>query len=100
VAWTATSDVRLKKDIADLDLGLPLVEALRPVSFKRIGGDDTEELGFIAQEVEAAIPRPLGMLSVDNLGTYGLRKDDLIAVLVKAVQELSARVTELEDASA
>jgi len=98
VAWTATSDVRLKKDIADLDLGLPLLEALRPVSFKRIGGDDTEELGFIAQEVEAAIPRPLGMLSVDNLGTYGLRKDDLIAVLVKAVQELSARVKELEDA--
>lgn len=96
VAWTATSDARLKKDIVDLDLGLPLVQALRPVSFKRINGDETEELGFIAQEVQAAIPRPLGLLSVDNQGTYGLRKDDLIAVLVKAVQELSARVEELE----
>lgn len=97
VAWTATSDARLKKDITDLDLGLALVKALRPVSFKRINGDDTEELGFIAQEVESALPRPLGLLSVDNLGTYGLRKDDLIAVLVKAVQELSARVEELEN---
>ena len=98
VAWTATSDARLKKDIVDLDLGLPLVKALRPVSFKRINGDETEELGFIAQEVETAIPRPLGLLSVDNQGTYGLRKDDLIAVLVKAVQELSARVEALEAA--
>ena len=97
VAWTVTSDRRLKRDITDLDLGLALVNALRPVSFRRIN-DDTEELGFIAQEVQSALPRPLGMLSVDVDGTYMLRKDDLIAVLVKAVQELTARVKELEDA--
>lgn len=96
VAWTATSDARLKKNIIDLDLGLDLVKALRPVSFKRINGDETEELGFIAQEIEQAIPRPLGLLAVDTDGTYMLRKDDLIAVLVKAVQELSARVDQLE----
>jgi len=98
VAWTATSDRRLKRDIADLDLGLALVNALRPVSFRRKNGNDTEELGFVAQEVQSALPRPLGMLSVDVDGTYMLRKDDLIAVLVKAVQELTARVKELEDA--
>lgn len=96
VAWTVTSDARLKRDIADLDLGLALVNALRPVSYRRTNGDGTEELGFLAQEVQAAIPRPLGLLAVDTDGTYMLRKDDLIAVLVKAVQELSARVSELE----
>ena len=97
VAWTVTSDRRLKRDIADLDLGLALVNALRPVSYRRVN-DDTEELGFIAQEVEAVLPRPLGMLSVDVDDTYMLRKDDLIAVLVKAVQELTIRVKGLESA--
>jgi len=97
VAWTVTSDRRLKRDIADLDLGLALVNALRPVSYRRIN-DDTEELGFIAQEVEAVLPRPLGMLTVDVDDTYMLRKDDLIAVLVKAVQELTIRVKGLESA--
>ena len=98
VAWTVTSDARLKENVSDLDLGLSLVKALRPVSYRRINGDGTEELGFIAQEVQAAIPRPLGLLAVDTDGTYMLRKDDLIAVLVKAVQELSARVDQLEAA--
>ena len=97
VAWTVTSDRRLKRDIADLDLGLALVNALRPVSYRRVN-DDTEELGFIAQEVEAVLPRPLGMLTVDVDDTYMLRKDDLIAVLVKAVQELTIRVKGLESA--
>jgi hypothetical protein len=44
------------------------------------------------------LPRPLGMLSVDVDDTYMLRKDDLIAVLVKAVQELTIRVKGLESA--
>lgn len=96
VAWTATSDVRLKKDIKTLDLGVDFLSALRPVSFKRINGDNTEELGFIAQEVETALPRSLGMLQVDTDGTYMLRKDDLIAVLVKSVQELTEKNSVLE----
>lgn len=96
VAWTVTSDIRLKTDIKDLDLGTDFIKSLRPVSYKRIDSDDSEELGFIAQEVEKVLPRSLGMLSIDKQGTYGLRKDDLIAVLVKTVQELEQRITDLE----
>ena len=97
VAWTVTSDARAKEQVSDLDLGLEFAKALRPVSFKRIGSEQ-EELGFIAQEVEAALPRQLGLVQKDDEGVYGLRQNDLIAVLVKAVQELSARVEALEAA--
>lgn len=97
VAWTVTSDARFKTKVSDLDLGLALVKALRPVTYCRTGSDQ-EELGFIAQEVETALPRSLGLVQKDDAGVYGLRKDDLIAVLVKAVQELSARVETLEAA--
>jgi hypothetical protein len=96
VAWTVTSDQRLKTDIKDLDLGTDFVKKLRPVSYKRVDGDGTEEMGFIAQEVKSVLPRPLSLLSVDNQGTYGLRKDDFIAVLVKTVQELESRIADLE----
>ena len=55
----------------------------------------TEHLGFIAQEVQAVIPEashsprdPSRPLNYDDRG--------LIAVLVKAVQELSAKVEALE----
>jgi len=94
VAWTIVSDRDAKENIKPLDLGLAFICALQPVSYNRIGSDD-EELGLIAQDVEAALPRPLGLVSHDAMG-YGLRKDDLIAVLIKAVQELEARVVALE----
>jgi hypothetical protein len=94
VAWTIVSDRNAKENIKPLDLGLAFICSLQPVAYNRIGSDD-EELGLIAQDVEAALPRPLGLVSHDALG-YGLRKDDLIAVLIKAVQELEARVVALE----
>lgn len=97
VAWTVTSDARAKEQVSDLDLGLEFAKSLRPVSYRRIGSTQ-EELGFIAQEVQSAAPRPLGLVQVDDQGVYGLRQNDLIAVLVKAVQELSARVDQLEAA--
>ena len=97
VAWTITSDARSKHDITDLDLGLTFIKALRPRSYKRNGSDNDEELGFIAQEVQEVLPRPLGLLFHDErMDTFGLRKDDLIAPLVKAVQQLAARVEALE----
>lgn len=97
VGWTVTSDARAKEQVSDLDLGLEFAKSLRPVSYRRIGSTQ-EELGFIAQEVQSAAPRPLGLVQVDDQGVYGLRQNDLIAVLVKAVQELSARVEALEAA--
>ena len=53
-------------------------------------------LGLIAQEVEECLGgRDLAIVTKDENG-YGLRYEELIAPLIKAVQELSAEVAELK----
>jgi hypothetical protein len=57
-AISSISDRRRKKDIRALDagLGLDFIEKLKPVSYRFDNGDDTERYGFIAQDVEQALP--------------------------------------------
>jgi hypothetical protein len=89
-----SSDARLKKNITPVTLGLDFVNALRPVEYDWINPNLTgHHYGFIAQEVE-----PLGWRGVDtsNPDEYAMRYTDLIAPIVRAVQELSARLAALE----
>jgi len=114
-----TSDQRDKTSITDLDLGLDFINDLRPVSFvwnDRGGYTGTREhMGFIAQEVASTlgdqasdravwINSPAESVKMED-GTFedipdrqGIRYEELIAPLVKAVQQLSARVAALEAA--
>ena len=101
---TSLSDQRDKKDIVDLSSVMPFVNALRPRSFvwnMRDGGKiDIPEIGFIAQELQTAqqnaaltVPNLVNAENPDRLEAgYGA----LIPILVKAIQELSARVEALE----
>ena len=101
---TSLSDQRDKKDIVDLSSVMPFVNALRPRSFvwnMRDGGKiDIPEIGFIAQELQTAqqdasltVPNLVNAENPDRLEAgYGA----LIPILVKAIQELSARVAVLE----
>jgi hypothetical protein len=54
--------------------------------------------GFLAQEVKASLPKDMdfGGWVIGEDGKQGLRPDQLIAPLVKAVQELSQRIVQLE----
>ena len=93
VAWTITSDRRWKSGIANSNLGLDFITKLRPVSYTRINDESQKtEYGFIAQEVEETLnnseAEAPGMITIDDKGNYELRYNDLIAPLVKAVQEL------------
>ena len=120
-----TSDARIKNSIEPSALGLNFINALNPVSFKMNQGtvehvvDDKGELiftpvagkrrhyGFIAQEVKETI-ESLGLdPALDFAGwtlddandpdsRQGLVYDYFISPLVKAVQELSAKVDKLE----
>jgi hypothetical protein len=95
-----TSDERLKENIVGIGYGLQQISALRPVSFEWINGDGKTNLGFIAQEVETVIPEAVTTLdesmskSIDNQKM--LDKDTLIPVLVKAIQEQQALITQLQ----
>lgn len=49
--------------------------------------------GLIAQEVEKSLNgKDIGIFTIGEDGQYGLRYEELIAPLIKAVQELSAKV--------
>ncbi len=89
VAWSALSDARAKSEIADLDLGLPFVLALRPVSYRYKSGNGRIDMGFVGQDVEALLGDRYNVLDVggDAERTLSLRYSELIAPLVKAVQE-------------
>jgi hypothetical protein len=101
---TSLSDERDKDNITDLDAGLDFINTLRPVRFDwnmRDGGKVGEnDIGFIAQELQQAqvdngikVPHLVMDENPDKLEAgYGM----LIAPMVKAIKELSAKVDSLE----
>jgi hypothetical protein len=95
VAFGAWSDKRLKENIVDLEPQLNNILSLRPVEFDYIesegGGHQT---GFIAQEMQEVYPDAVGERQDGMLTVTGWSKTE--ARLVKAIQELEARVKELE----
>jgi len=103
---TEGSDSRLKENIADLDKGVEFINALRPVSYTRKDHEDSKtHYGLIAQEVEAVdggasnlVHHRVSEGDEENAAVdrYSLAYTQLIAPLIKSVQELSARVVELE----
>jgi hypothetical protein len=98
VSYTFPSDIRLKKDVRNIDEGLEFINSLRPVSFRMRNGDPRLNWGFIAQEVEALLGTENALLTVggDEAHTLGLRYSDFVAPIVKSVQELNAKLEALE----
>lgn len=116
---TGISDRRQKKDIEDIGIGLDFIRNIRPVSYRYNNGDDTLRYGFIAQEVEDVLPGQLreivesaseaedmsgkGMALVvkgnDEDHIYKMAYTEMIAPLVKAVQEQQAQIEELRAAN-
>jgi trimeric autotransporter adhesin len=119
--WATVSDERYKKDIVDSTTGLSFINALRPRTFKyrTLGelpetfrayeADSTEVFknsktnhGFIAQEIKAAIDADASIKDGFRLwddredGSQEVAEAALIPVLVKAIQELTARLETLE----
>ena len=112
------SDERLKKNVSSLSNSLDIVNQLNPVKFNWIDDfvpseNDKVLYGFIAQEVQDVFPDVVesftspdkdgnpkdivvGDKTIDNALT--VREKFLIPVLTKAIQELSAKVTALENA--
>jgi hypothetical protein len=94
VAWTITSDRRWKSNILNSNLGLSFISKLRPVSYTRNNDESKKtEYGLIAQEVEEVLKdegtENTGMLTVTDEGMYELRYNDLLAPMIKAIQELN-----------
>ena len=96
-SWTANSDERMKKNIKPLELGLEQINALKPAQFD-YNTDESEgssRVGFIAQEVLPVLPHAV-VVPEDSEKMMGVSSTEMIPVLVKAIQELSAKNDALE----
>ena len=94
------SDERLKENIEAIQLNaLDTVDELNPVSFDFKDPinryQEGQQLGFIAQQILEVIPQSVYTDSSDSDATLILKPEAITPVLVKAIQELSGKVTEL-----
>ncbi|NCQ12359.1 MAG: tail fiber domain-containing protein [Bacteroidetes bacterium] len=86
------SDSRYKTNIRSLGYGLSTVLALTGYKYELIDSNQTS-LGLIAQDVEKVVPE---VVITDVDGKMGINYSAMIAVLVEAVKELTAKVATLE----
>jgi hypothetical protein len=99
---SAISDARFKENVQDIDVGLGAILALKPRKFDWKAGkgkDIKGDRGFIAQEFEQVFPQLVDEWkdpAPEGEAPYKSVRQDLIPVLVKAIQELTARVEALE----
>jgi hypothetical protein len=119
-----TSDEREKLDLRDSDLGLAFLEDIRPVKFRYLRGGSQQvrvdpvtdkadyestpgqrtHYGLSAQNVRAALDKHgvedfAGWVLTDKndpASTQGLRYDQFVSILIRAVQELSREVKALK----
>jgi len=98
------SDPRLKKDIQDSDLGLDFVKGLIPKKYRLIH-DPKQQFGygFLTSDVEKLIPKGSSLvyhepdlMAGNEKGFDVVHYPSYIAVLTKAIQELTAKVEALE----
>lgn len=107
-----TSDATLKTNIRPVPTALPIVNDINPVTFQWKTGSNLVTVdsgqravnpapgarthwGFLASDVKTAVEKTgmdFGGYVKGEDGTEGLRPDQLLAVLWKAVQELSIEV--------
>ena len=101
VAWSVTSDSRWKDNIKPSNLGLDFINKLNPVFYTR-KNDETQktEYGFIAQELDKTLNEAgatnNGIITKDDEGMLSVRYNDLIAPMVKAIQELKEENNKLK----
>lgn len=93
--WIATSDIRLKDVQGPVIYGLEEIKKIDPITYTwKDKRDESEHLGFSAQDVEKIIPE---VVRQTEDGQYGLAYDKLVPVLVNAIKELSAQNNLLMD---
>ena len=101
VAWTVTSDARDKTDFAPVPHGLDFIAQLKPTAYRyKFNRNDTEghgplRYGFLAQDILALEGNAPVIIDNEDPDRLKLTDQNLIAVLVNAVQELQALVIDL-----
>lgn len=89
----SNSDESLKQNINTFEGGLAAVKSMRGVRYEwKESGKSS--IGLIAQEVEKILPE---LVATGEDDIKSIQYGNIVAVLIEAVKELSARVEELEN---
>ena len=99
-SWTSLSDARLKDIIEPITNAASKVSTLRSVIGKfKTEADGVRRPFLVAQDVQAVLPEAVN-IAKDAMGTLELSYTDVIPLLVAAINELTARITNLETKAA
>jgi hypothetical protein len=108
VGITVYSDYRLKTNVETFEGALPLIMKLRPVAFeyaeyKDCTSDGRQHVGFLAHEMQEVLPCAVvgdkdALTKDGEVQAQGVNIWDLVAVLTRAVQELSDKLNEIHPA--
>ena len=93
---TAYSDRSLKENIEVIANPLEVLKGMRGVTYNRIDMNGREQVGVIAQEVEAVLPQ---VVHTDENGIKHVAYGNMVALLIEAVKDLQAQVEELKHGS-
>ena len=92
------SDATTKENVIEIDDGLSVIKKLKPKTYNYLpewqSYSNRKHSGFIAQEYQKVIPE--GTYNYKESGKLCIDLNEVIAPLVSAVQQLEARITELE----
>ncbi len=102
------SDIRNKEEIQPINLGLDFVKDLNPVTYKwkkkKKHKLDQVHYGIIAQETLEVLKKygidsteDFGGITGDEENSYGARYTEFVAILIKAIQELSDEIDKLKN---
>ena len=101
-----SSDARLKENVRAIDSPIEKIEKLRGVYFdwtaeviEKRGGEDgyfvrKEDVGVIAQEVEAILPE---VVAERNDGYLAVKYEKLVPLLIEAIKEQQKQIAQLSD---
>ena len=87
-----SSDIKLKKNIKNIENGLEVINKLHPVEFtwKK---NNKKSVGFIAQELEEVLPN---LVKTDKNNIKSIKQDKLIPYIVDSIKNISNRLRKYE----
>ena len=91
--FNSLSDIELKTNVIDIESGLDIIEKINPVEFEW-KDNGKKSFGVIAQDIEKILPDLVSTAENKSVNYSGL-----IAFLIKSVQELSAKIKQIEESN-
>ncbi len=100
-AYNTSSDYRLKENVVAMSGATERLKQLKPSRFNFITDAETTVDGFLAHEVQDIVPEAISgtkdAVDADGNPEYqGIDQSKLVPLLVATIQELEARITQLE----